>query len=424
MENTFSRVAPGIWRATLQLVDKETISNPKGKPLPELMDYEFEEVSGGELPFNFEVKYSGDSTVFVEIINGKERIEVRDVRIWKDKNASNDSIEIAFPLYDSYIRAGFEERVMSGLWTVNNRDAYYAIPFTARFGQSHRFTTLKKEPVIDFGGKWDVDFGIDGDDPWPAIGHFEQNGNELTGTFTTETGDYRYLGGTVQANKIYLSCFDGSHAFLFEAKYNPDSTLIGSFRSGKHYKTIWEGKRNADAKLKSPNDLTFLKEGYDKISFAFENPEGKIISTDDESLKGKVKVYQILGTWCPNCRDETEFLTNYLQKNNNENLEVIALAFEKHKDKKKANAAIRKYKNSFQMPYEMVLAGPSNKKEAAKALPMLNHILSYPTLIFVDKNDKVRKIHTGFYGPATEEYESFTKEFDRTVQELLVEEAG
>ena len=422
MENTFTRVAPGMWRATLQLVDKETISNPKGQPLPELMDYEFEEVSDGELPFNFEVKYEGDSTVFVEIINGKERIEVRDVTIWKDKNASNDSIEIAFPLYDSYIRAGFEERVMSGLWVVNNRNAYYAIPFTARYGQSHRFTTLKKEPVTNLSGKWAVNFGIDGNDPWPAIGYFEQEENDITGTFTTETGDYRFLGGTVQDNKMYLSCFDGAHAFLFEAKYNADSTLIGSFRSGKHYKTIWEGERNSDAKLQSPNELTFLKEGYDRINFAFENPDGQLISTDDKNLKGKVKIYQILGTWCPNCRDETIFLTNYLQKNNSDNLKIIALAFEKHKEKTKATAAIKRYKQHFQMPYEIVHAGSSKKSEAAEALPMLNHILSYPTLIFVDKNDRVRKIHTGFYGPATEEYESFKEEFDRTVKELLSEE--
>ncbi len=71
------------------------------------------------------------------------------------------------------------------------------------------------------------------------------------------------------------------------------------------------------------------------------------------------------------------------------------------------------------MPYDIVLAGPSNKKKAAEALPMLNHILSYPTLIFVDKNDQVQKIHTGFYGPATEEYQEFIKEFDKTVESLL-----
>ena len=68
----------------------------------------------------------------------------------------------------------------------------------------------------------------------------------------------------------------------------------------------------------------------------------------------------------------------------------------------------------------MLIAGYSDKKEAAQSLPMLNHILSFPTMIFIDKNDKVTKIHTGFNGPATSEFENFKKEFKLSVQEILV----
>ena len=102
-----------------------------------------------------------------------------------------------------------------------------------------------------------------------------------------------------------------------------------------------------------------------------------------------------------------------------DDLAVIALSFEKHKDKKKANDKIKTYKEKFNMPYEMVLAGPSDKAEAVKALPMLNHILSYPTMIFLDKNNQVKRIHTGFYGPATDEYAGFVKEFDAFVKDLV-----
>ena len=63
-----------------------------------------------------------------------------------------------------------------------------------------------------------------------------------------------------------------------------------------------------------------------------------------------------------------------------------------------------------------------NKGEAQKKLPMLNNILSYPTTIFIDKKGKVRKIHTGFNGPATgEKYTEFKKEFETFVDELLKE---
>ena len=53
---------------------------------------------------------------------------------------------------------------------------------------------------------------------------------------------------------------------------------------------------------------------------------------------------------------------------------------------------------------------------------MLNHVLSYPTTIFIDKKGVVRKIHTGFNGPATgEKYTEFKTEFEGFVGELIDE---
>jgi len=118
---------------------------------------------------------------------------------------------------------------------------------------------------------------------------------------------------------------------------------------------------------------------------------------------------------------QLSFLVDYLKKNPNPNLEVIALGFERHKDKAKAMNALRTYKEKFGMTYELLYAGPSNKKEAAKSLPMLNQIISYPTLIFIDQNDQVRKIHTGFSGPATDQYQDFISDFELTLNDLLKE---
>ena len=48
---------------------------------------------------------------------------------------------------------------------------------------------------------------------------------------------------------------------------------------------------------------------------------------------------------------------------------------------------------------------------------------SYPTSIFIDKKGNVRKIHTGFNGPATgDKYSEFIVEFESFVVELLSEE--
>lgn len=419
VENPYTGVAPGPWRAILKLEYVPITPNPKGEPLPEKVNLQFDEVTAGELPFTFEVVYDNETDFHIEIINDEERLVVNDIVFGRDRKTGKDTIMIDFPVYDSYIKAIVEESVMEGEWVVKNRGVY-SIPFVARQGMSHRFTTLKKPPTMDISGKWEAHFA-DPDGEFDAIGEFVQDGNHLSGTFLTETGDYRYLEGSVQANKVYLSTFDGAHAFLFEAKILEDSTMIGSFRSGKHYQVTWSAKRNENFELIDPLELTYLNEGYDKVDFSFKNAEGQIVSLSDEQYQDKIKIVQILGTWCPNCRDETQYLTNYLKENPNKNLEVIALAFEKYRAEDKALNAIKKYKDRLGFDYEILLAGYYNKKEAAEALPMLNHILSYPTMIFIDRNDQVRRIHTGFSGPATSEYTDFKEDFENFVSQLLQE---
>lgn len=419
VENPYTGIAPGPWRAVLKLEYVPISPNPKGEPLPEKVNLKFEEVTQGELPFTFEVIYENETDFYIEIQNGEERLELRDIKFGRNNQTGKDTVFINFPVFDSYIKAICEESIIEGEWIVKNRGEY-SIPFLARQGKDHRFTILKKEPVMDISGKWEVLFE-DPDGAYPGVGEFVQNGNHLTGTFLTETGDYRYLEGSVQANKVYLSTFDGAHAFLFEAKILEDGSLIGSFRSGKHFQITWKAKKNDNATLADPNNLTYLKDGYDKVDFAFKNPEGKLISLSDAPYQNKVKIIQLLGTWCPNCRDETSYLTQYLKENPHPELEVITLAFEKYRAEEKAFSTLKKYKAHFGFDHEILLAGYYDKEEAARSLPMLNHILSYPTMIFMDRSDNVRKIYTGFNGPATSKYESFKQEFESFVTLLLEE---
>ena len=414
VNNSFDKLPPGIWRATLDLekksvaVDDEAVENRA-----------FEEVSKGELPFNFEIKYEEDGTMNAIILNGDEKMEVNNIQFGRMENRSIDTFLIDFPVYDTYLKGTFQERILNGKWVVNYKENY-EIPFVAEFGRDYQFTNLNKEPEIDLTGKWEVEFSLE-DDPYPAIGEFVQKGNKITGTFLTETGDYRFLGGSIQGNKLYLSCFDGSHAFLFEGKILEDESIIGSFRSGNHYKTTWKATRNQAVEIGNPYELTYLKDGYDKFDFSFPDPDGKTISLSDEQFKDKVVLVQILGTWCPNCRDETNFLVDYLKNNPNENLEIVGISYERHKDAEKAKAIIKKYREKIEIPYPILYGGYFNKAQASESLPMLNKIISYPTMIYLDKKGEVRKIHTGFAGPATSEYEGFKKEFNAFVGQLLSE---
>lgn len=424
VDNPYSGLPPGPWRAVLKIERNPVVPNPRGEPLPEKIGLQLEEIAAGELPFNFEVIYPNPDSFYIEIINGEERMIVDDIAIGRDIRTAKDTILINFPVFDSYIRGIFVENIIEGEWVVRNRENY-RIPFVAYHGRDHRFTNLKKDPVMDVSGRWEVTFGLSAEqEPYSAIGDFKQDGNRLTGTFLTETGDYRFLEGTVQEDRLYLSAFDGSHAFLFGAKILPDSTLSGFFRSGSHYRTLWQAKRNPAIQLRDPNELTQLKAGYQDFDFSFTNPVGKTISLSDPRYENKVKIVQVLGTWCPNCRDETNFLLDYLDKNPDKDLAVIGLAFERHQDIGEAMAAIRRYKEKMNIDYEILLAAADDDKAVASAtLPMLSEVTSYPTMIILDRKNEVRRIHTGFNGPATDKYAEFTKEFDTFIQGLLSEES-
>ena len=48
-------------------------------------------------------------------------------------------------------------------------------------------------------------------------------------------------------------------------------------------------------------------------------------------------------------------------------------------------------------------------------------VVAFPTMVFLDKNNKIRRIHTGFDGPATSKHADFAKEFDVFVKKLIAE---
>ena len=425
VQDRYPALPPGPYRAVVELEYNPIIPNPRGEPLASKTNLEFDEVTEGLLPFTMDVVYENDSVFRIEMHNGEETIVVppEHIAYGRDREQGRDTIRIDFPVYDTYISAYFEEKVIEGVWVVNYRDSY-RIPFKAFHGQGHRFTVLRKTPVADVSGAWAVTFGTETDEPYPGIAEFVQDGNELRGTFRTETGDYRYLEGTVQANKLYLSVFDGSHAFLFEALIKDDGTLSGTFRSGRHYKTNWTARRDDQFELADPTALTAMREDV-PLSFSFPDADGRTVSLADERYRGKPKLIKIMGTWCPNCREQAEFLKDYLASHDTGDLEVIALAFERYgADDDRSRAAIRRYEAEMNSPWPVLLAGPSSKTAAGDALPMLDRILSYPTLLFVDRNDRVRKIYTGYNGKATSKFAEFEAGFEQTLAEIMARATG
>lgn len=287
-----------------------------------------------------------------------------------------------------------------------------------------RFDALDDASVYNIEGSWETVFSPKSEnDKYIAKGVFKQYANKVIGTFLTTTGDYRYLEGVLNNNQLQLSTFDGAHAFLFTAEVN-DSTMTGMFYSGNHWKEPFVAKRNDNYQLPDANALTYLKEGYESVEFSFPDENGSIVTLNDDRFIGKVVLIQIMGTWCPNCLDESKFYAEYYKAKTNKDLEIVALAFEYVKTEEKAFNNIKRLKDGIGITYPILLAqyGSTSKVKAQEKLPMLNHVLSYPTTIFIDKKGVVRKIHTGFNGPATGgKYIEFKEDFNTFINLLLTE---
>ncbi|MBC8152188.1 MAG: TlpA family protein disulfide reductase [Bacteroidetes bacterium] len=390
---------PGIWRAVLK-------------------------TPGGDLPFGLLIWPNSDKATYqAYAFNGLEQLPMDAATI------EGDSVHIPMALFESELVAKIDDKLLKGYWRRRRGgEQYQTMPFEARMSQLHRFepktAAVITSPPINVTGKWTVKFQSgDGSDGYEAVGVFAQKGNRVTGTFLTTTGDYRYLEGNVFGDSLFLSCFDGSHAFLFKAKVGSDKKMEGTFNSGFTGLETWTASLNPAAALPDEKSLTFLKPGEKTLAFSFPEPNGQPVSLSDDRFKDKVTIVQILGSWCPNCMDETNFLSPWYKKNKNRGVEVVGLAFERTANMAESGPKIERMKLRFKIDYPVVLAGTNNKAEASKALPALNRVVAFPTTIFIDKKGVIREIHTGFSGPGTGPYyDKFVAEFNRLVDKLVAEE--
>jgi thiol-disulfide isomerase/thioredoxin len=371
-------------------------------------------LQGQQLPFNFEVtKEANKYKVFLK--NAEEKLLQDEITI------EGDSVKITMLIFDIELKAKIVGDKLEGYY-IKNYDKDFKLPFTATHGEDFRFVK-SSEATVNFSGKYELQF-FDGKETYPSVGIFNQEGNHIIGTFLTPTGDYRYLEGNVVDGKLQLSTFDGNHAFLFAAKMVGDS-LKGDYYSGKKSHETFKGIKNEKAALPNAESLTYLKEGFDKITFSFPDVERNMSSPSDEKYDGKVLILQIFGTWCPNCMDETKFLSQWYNENHSRGVEILGLAYERKADFEYASGRVKKMKEKLNVPYDFVIAGTNDKEKAAETLPMLNKVIAFPTTIFIGKNGKVKHIRTGFEGPGTGiYYEQFKERFNQIVNELLADNSA
>jgi thiol-disulfide isomerase/thioredoxin len=112
-----------------------------------------------------------------------------------------------------------------------------------------------------------------------------------------------------------------------------------------------------------------------------------------------VVVVQIMGSWCPNCMDETNFLAPWYDKNKSRGVEDRGAVVREKCRPWKPRAEAGRMKKRMNVGYDVLLAGFHTTDSVAASLPMIEKVLAFPTTIFIDKQGKVRRIHTGFSGP-------------------------
>lgn len=372
---------------------------------------------GGALPMNFEVKPGKSANRFkIQLRNGEERFSL------EESYFRGDSLVIPFDLYESELIGKLSKGNQLTGYLVRKRNGIpaYRMPFQARAGSNLRYTKLLPAKV-SVQGKWMADFWSDETNHSPGVGIFTQKGNQVTGTFLKTSGDYRYLQGNISGDSLFLSNFDGSYLMQVRARIQ-GKTLTGTFYSGlagkRNLKAQWDPK----AALPDLKKLTYLKPGFDRINFRLPNTRGEEISLADERFKNKVVVIELMGSWCPNCIDESRFLAPYYRKNKDKGVEVIGLAFEASSELSVAKPKIESFIKRVGIDYPILFAGDTQEETIAKILPMLHKINGYPTTFIIDKKGIVREIHTGFSGPSTGAYYAdWTQDFDKTIQTLLKE---
>ncbi len=375
---------------------------------------------GGPLPFRLDFHPRRDGYVGY-VTNSTERLTIPRVIV------DGGEVVMEFDHYDSRIRAKVSEEGMrlDGEWTKRRgADEWTKMPFHATYGAQPLFDlshgNAEEAGIMALKGRWEVKFESS---ETPAVAEFtafEQGW--AFGTIMTTTGDYRYLGGEFDGERLRLSAFDGAHAFLFHANRQPTGELKGTFWSSDHFKDGWTARLNTDAALPDAFGLTRWTGKADLAELRFRDPDGVEHALTDPEFAGKARIIELFGTWCPNCHDAAALLGDLQKKYGSRGLRIQALAFEATGDFDRDAGLVRTYIGKYNVAYPVLLAGVKDREKAAAAFPMLDQIRAYPTFIFMDGDGVVRSVYTGFSGPATgDAYKKLRGQFESVIEEMLAE---
>ena len=124
-----------------------------------------------------------------------------------------------------------------------------------------------------------------------------------------------------------------------------------------------------------------------KFDFKLPDLDGKPLAL--ESLKGKIVIVDIWGTWCPPCRKEIPHLAALYQKYHDKGLEIVGINYENDTGEETLKQ-VRAYIKDQAIPYPCVIGDEATRKQ-------ILGFEGYPTTLFLDREGKVRLKLTGYH---------------------------
>lgn len=379
---------------------------------------------GGELPFGLRIEGAPGAWRAV-VLNGEEEAPISGVVV------EGDQVELHFVWYDSEVVATADPNGdrLSGRWRRTSPGGGDTVmPFSASRGEAPRFSppASASAPVTSakaIASRWAAEF-TDEDGTEPARAELHQQGWDLEGTFLTPTGDYRFLAGDFRDGRLRLSTFDGAHAFLFVAERGEDGNFVGDFWSRDSYHATWNARPLGDGETVLPDAWALARNTSEerRFRFAFDDLEGQLVDQDDPRFVGKVVLVNVFGSWCPNCNDEAPLLAAWHERYRDRGFEIVGLAYEFTGDVARDRRQVARFAERYGIHYPLLLAGVSDKAQAAETLPDLDRVVAYPTTVFIGRDGTVRRVHSGFAGPGTgAHHDILVTEFENTIEGLLDE---
>jgi thiol-disulfide isomerase/thioredoxin len=138
-----------------------------------------------------------------------------------------------------------------------------------------------------------------------------------------------------------------------------------------------------------------------------------------------VVLVDVFGSWCPNCNDLADLHARWYREYHERGLEIVGLAYEMTGEPERDREYVKKYAKRHGIEYPLLLAGTEDKAQASKTLPDLSEVVAFPTTIFIGRDGKVKKVYSGFAGPATgRHHRRLVRDHEKLIEELLGPEEG